>query len=159
MITTLFVCLAFSVHAVEMPESKKAISIDIRLSDNWWVSIAKDGSGTYGFGGGMMNHVEIKKGTFQYSNILDSIEQIFYSKPKHDEPPYMGISFHKKGVGETREYPFAVDTKLVEKLFKLARNNVVLPISETEINKDGIVKSYWLSQPPFIFETRDKNNK
>jgi len=159
-IITFLFCISFSVHAIEPPEvSKKAISFTIELSDGWWVSIEKDGSGAYGHGGSQLRHVRIKKGTFLYSNALESIEQIFRFESMSEPDPYMAIFFHEKGVGESRGYTFAVNHKLMKNLFKLAHKNVKFPIYEHEKLNDQNVKEIWLRGPPLVVDTSNINNK
>ncbi len=144
----LFACLSFSVYAGgNMPATEKAVAVELRLSEGWWVRINQNGAGSYGFGV-LMARVRVMQGTFAFEDVLDEIKRGFPRKPKNSEEPYMAVSYWEKGSSSAEEHPLAKDEALLAKLFIAARANTVPPANETEKSWHDQIEEFWKKHPP-----------
>ncbi|KPJ83172.1 MAG: hypothetical protein AMS18_17765 [Gemmatimonas sp. SG8_17] len=128
------------------PSMKKCESIYVRSSDGWWLSINKDGSGSYGFGTGLAR-VEVTKSTFGFEQVYAEIEKAFVSKQQNAEEPYMAVSCWRPNAGSSVEHRLAQDRRLLARLFLAARANARVPQNELEARAHDQVESLWQTSP------------
>jgi len=79
-----------------------------RSTDGWWISVNKDGSGSYGFGTGLAR-VKLKKDTFSFERVFTDIEKVFVEKPVNGEETYMAVSYWRENISSATGYYMALD--------------------------------------------------
>ncbi|MDU9047686.1 MAG: hypothetical protein Q3M30_02470 [Candidatus Electrothrix sp. Rat3] len=88
------------------------------------MTVRKDGSGRYGFGTGEW-YKEVKKGTFNFTDVYDQAKQMLDNQITDAEEPYIAISFWKAKQSGAEEHPVQMDKELLRTLFTLAHRNAI----------------------------------
>ena len=109
-------------------------------AEPWWLRIAPDGSGRFGYGAN--DSASIPKGTYDFAKLFEVLVPVVHSKGKI--PEFFLVAFHQRGVTTTYSYY----TK---------RSDIILPLFETGQQKCVLfggerIRELWQSRPPKSLE-------
>jgi len=134
---------------------RKPSSIEIRFRIGFWIRVNRDGSGSYG-NGARFPCVSVRKGTFNFQDVMNKVRKDFPRKPKHAGGPYMAVYFWPEGSSYANELPIALDEALFDRLVEIARKNVVPPSSKSQAQDYKYINDQWEACHP---ESSGKTDK
>ncbi len=129
-----------------IPSQRQCHAVGLRAESGGSLTVRKDGSGSVSYGTGIQMQREIKKGTFDFSNIYRQARQMLNRPITKAEDPYIAVSFWKEGQSSAVEHEVQVDSAVVDRLFSLAWQK-----AEPSI--------YGLTEPPNKTNAPEKNGK
>ncbi|WPD24592.1 MAG: hypothetical protein SD837_08505 [Candidatus Electrothrix scaldis] len=142
---TLFICIALTAC---IPSKRLCRAVILRVENGWQLTVRKDGSGSYGFGTGM-RYKEIKKGTFDFTDVYDKAQQMLDKPLTNAEAPYIAISFWQAKQSGAEEHTVQANEELLHTLFTLAHYNTE-PLSNPLL-KDVYNDKIWTTCPWVIY--------
>ena len=140
------VCVSQPASSKDRPIMKNCEPIHLRSSGGLWVSIFKDGSGSYGFGPGLAK-IKVVKNTFGYDKVYSVFEKAFGNVIKKTKEPHMAVSCFKASARFADEHTIVQNQQLLSALFQLARKNAQAPINAFEARSHYHVESFLRDSP------------
>ena len=122
--------------------AQDCVTVHLRAFSGWWLSINRDGSGSYGFGA-VPASIEVLAETFDYETIFAEVESAFTNQMSPNQDPYTTVSCFEAGQSSAIGYRMREDELWLARLFLTASVRKEPPSNPLQEGEYAHIEQFW----------------